>query len=125
MTCSSKDGNEVPDGDIEADTDVDVDSAGDADVDDVVECVFSSEFADLFDRSCSEADDCAVGFCAVDCCGTRMAVGISRAEESIGAYCLGLTANRIVVAGSGGGCGTAGPLPGVSALPPAAAGVGT
>ena len=70
------------DSDTDGDTDADSDADGDADGDDVVECVYGGEFADQFDRNCSETDECMVGFCAADCCGTWMAVGINRAEEA-------------------------------------------
>ena len=81
-------GDADSDGDIDADSDTDGDTDAEGDVDDDADadgdivCAYGGEFADQFDRSCSEDDDCVVGFCAVDCCGTWMAVGINRAEEA-------------------------------------------
>ena len=77
-TDGDVDGEVDGDGDTDMDGDADPDGDGDADI----ECAYGGEFADQFDRSCSEDDDCVVGFCAVDCCGTWMAVGINRVEEA-------------------------------------------
>ena len=55
--------------------------SGSGDEPEEVECTFGAEFVAQFVRGCSEDDDCALTFHALDCCRTLMASGISTSEQ--------------------------------------------
>ncbi len=54
----------------------------DAATDDAVTCTGPNPTFPTFDKTCERADECAIAFHMVSCCGSQVAIGISNIEQA-------------------------------------------